>query len=157
MPQYTIAAVDPNPPRQWAGQQGGQNLSYRVDMSDESGFVTRNVEWSKRADKPAPQVGEKANGTIDMEAKFGPKFKPEYQQGGGGGGKREWVPEPPEKRRSIAMQHAQKCAVELLSLGALHGDYKPPERVGDLANNVKAVAVVLFQQVMDAEKEPTDG
>jgi hypothetical protein len=159
VPNHKVTAVDPNPPRSWNSAKGGPMLSYRVDLARvEDDFAIRNVEWSKKQDSKPPQVGEVIDCTVDMEAQYGPKLKVNFTQGGGGGGGggRGWVPEPPEKRRSIAMQHAQKCAVEILAVAAAHGDYKPPS-AGDVAGQVKTVAQALFAQVIEAEKEPTDG
>jgi hypothetical protein len=149
MPAYTVTAVGDNV-REWKAQNGTIPMkSYRVSLKDGAGTDLENVEWSRKAESPAPTVGQSIDATIDMRegTTYGPKLTLE-QRGGGGFGRAK----PPEERRSIAMQHAQKCAVTLLELAASHGEYKPPERVADMAEHIKAVAAALFKQVVDAEK-----
>jgi hypothetical protein len=107
------------------------------------------AEWYTKQDTPIPAEGSTLEGEITVDPQFGPKFK-KAQQGGGfaGGGFRG---KGPEERRSIAMQHAQKCAVTVLQIAAEHGEYTPPS-AGDVVGQVKTVAEALFQQVLAAEK-----
>lgn len=107
------------------------------------------AEWYTKQDTPLPAEGATLDGEITVDPQFGPKFKKAQKPGGGGGG--GYRSDPPEVRRSIAMQHAQKCAVTVLQIAAEHGDYKPPS-AGDVVGQVKTVAEALFQQVTDAEK-----
>jgi hypothetical protein len=136
--------------REWKAQNGTIPMkSYRVTLKNEQGAELQNVEWSRKAESPPPQVGQQIDATIDMRegTTYGPKLKLEQRGGGGGGGYRA---DSPEVRRSIAMQHAQKCAVSILEVAAAHGEYTPPS-AGDVAKHVTAVAAVLFAQVVEAE------
>jgi len=146
MPTYTVTLVS-DQVRDWNSTKGGPMKGYRVDLQDASGQVVRNCEWSRKPESPAPQVGQSVEGDIDLEAQYGPKFKLAQSAGFGGGGSRA---RPPEERRSIAMQHAQKCAVTILEVAAAHGEYHPPS-AGDVAAQVKLVAATLFKQVQEAE------
>jgi hypothetical protein len=150
MPAHTITAVSPNV-REWTSQKGGPMKSYRVHLKAQDGTVTENVEWARKADSPAPTVDQQIDCTIDPRPgnDYGPKLALE-QKGGFGGGGGGWKPKPPEERRSIAMQHAQKCAVTLLELAAQHGEYKPA-KAGDAVEQLKAISWVLFRQVIEAE------
>lgn len=126
--------------------------AYRMALKTEEDTELLNVEWSRKPGSPPPTVGQALSGTLDSSGPFGPKFKPEQAAGGfgkpGGGGR-----DTPETRRSIAMQHAQKCAVTILDVAASHGEYRPPN-AGDVAHQVKAVAAILFEQVQQAEGGP---
>lgn len=148
MPTYKIGNVRENP-REWQSQAGGPMLGYRMDMQDQAtGEVTQNVEWSRKPTSAPPAAGQTVEGTIDTAAKYGPKFKQMQQQGGRGGGG-GYRPRDPAENRSIAMQHAQKCAVTVLEVAAAHGDYHPPN-ASDVTGHVKSVAAALFLQVEDA-------
>lgn len=105
-----------------------------------------NAEWFTKASTPLPEAGSQLEGEV-KPGQYGNDFKKAATGFGGGGGGRS---KPPEERRSIAMQHAQKCAVTILQVAAEHGDYKPPN-AGDVVGQVKTVAAALFDQVMDAE------
>lgn len=106
------------------------------------------AEWFTKIDTPLPQQGAKLDGELQA-GQYGLSFKKAGGGGfGGGGGGRK---DSPETRRSIAMQHAQKCAVTVLSVAAEHGDYTPPN-AGDVVSQVKTVAQALYLQVIDAEE-----
>lgn len=96
-----------------------------------------------------PAVGTVVEGDIEKtdNPSWLDKFRPARKQGAGGGG---FKPRDPAERRSIAMQHAQKCAVTILSVAAEHGDYEPPN-AGDVVGQVKTIAHALFEQVQQAE------
>lgn len=142
-PSYTITEVGDSV-REWTSQKGAPFKSYRVTLRNTEGRELANVEVSRPATSPKPEAGQTVEGTVDTSGQYGPKLK---EPRPGGGGLRS---KPPEERRSIAMQHAQKCAVTVLDLAATHGEFKPAS-VNDLAQQVKVVAGVLFAQVMEAE------
>lgn len=145
MPVYTITAVG-DQVRDWDATKGGPMKSYRVTLRNAEGNELANVEWARKATSPKPEVGQSVDGDVDTSGQYGPKLKLAQQAGGGGFSRSK----PPEERRSIAMQHAQKCAVTILEVAAAHGDYKPPN-AGDVVGQVKTLAAALFQQVMEAE------
>jgi hypothetical protein len=150
VPEYEITAVAHNDDgtlktRPW----GDGMLEYKMHVRDGEGNLTQSVEWSRKTGSPPPTVGQKIIGAIE-QGKYGPKFK--QQGGGGGGGGGYGKPRDPAERRSIAMQHAQKCAVTILEVAAAHGDYKPPN-AGDVVSQVRTVAAKLFLQVKDAEDD----
>lgn len=105
------------------------------------------AEWFTKAATPIPAAGSKIDGNLE-DGKFGPQFKKASGGGfgGAGGGGR---PRDPAERRSIEMQHAQKCAVEALKLAAAHGDYRPPS-AADVITHVKTLAKVLYDQCEEA-------
>jgi hypothetical protein len=149
VPQYTITAVS-DQVRDWNTKKGDPWKSYRVTLRNERGDEKPNVEVSRAASDDAPKVNEVVDGTVENREQYGPKLNTPRRGGGGGG----WKPKPPEERRSIAMQHAQKCAVTILEVAAAHGDYKPPS-AHDVANHATVIAGFLFSQVIDAEKGAT--
>lgn len=146
MASYEIQAVA-GQPRDWNSSQGGPMKEYRIDLKDDAGAVIQNVEWSRKVSSPAPEVGQKLDGTIS-EGNFGPKFKQAAAGGGGGGGRFRDPVEDAKTRRSIQMQHAQKAAVEALRVAAEFGDYKPPS-ASDVVGQIKTIAAGLFQQIED--------
>jgi hypothetical protein len=148
MANYRVTAVSDRV-RDWASEKGGLMRSYRVTLADEAtGETIGNCEWARKVSSPPPAVGESVEGDVDHSGQYGPKFKAAARPAGGGGGR----PRDPAERRSIAMQHAQKCAVTVLEVAAAHGDYKPPN-ASDVVNQVKTVAAALFKQVADAEAD----
>jgi hypothetical protein len=115
----------------------------------QDGEQVQRAEWFTKSNTELPAPGSTIDGTL-KKGQYGWEFKKAYSGGGfGGGGGRA---KPVEERRSIAMQHAQKCAVSLLELACQYGTYKPPERVAEMAEHVEAVAQHLFRQVMRAEE-----
>lgn len=81
---YTIKAV--NPQTRAFETKFGPMVSYKVLFEG----IDQAVEISQKATSDAPKVGDTVEGTIDMSAPYGPKFKKEFSQGGGsfGGGQR---------------------------------------------------------------------
>lgn len=146
MPSFEITYVS-DKIRPWDSTKGGPMKSYRVEVRDEQGTLIPNVEWARKADSPPPAVGQKLEGTLDTSGQYGPKFKAAQTGGGSGGGGR---PRDPAERRSIQMQHAQKCAVEALRLAAQFGDgdakYVPPS-AADVVAQIKVIASGLYQQI----------
>lgn len=141
MATYTITAVSDNV-RDWSSSKGGTMKAYRVVMRDQAGNETQNVEWSRKESSPPPTVGQQVEGDIDVAAQYGPKFKQANTAGGGGG----YRGKPVEERRSIAMQHAQKCAVDVVRLAADLGEWRPADDEKALGAVLK-IADKLFAQV----------
>jgi hypothetical protein len=140
MPAYTVTAVAENV-RDWNTKKGDPWKSYRVTLRNERGVEKSNVEISRAAAEPAPKVDEVVEGTVENREQYGPKLNVPRRGGGGGG----WKPKPPEERRSIAMQHAQKCAVTILQTAG------PDFTVS--TQEVVDTAWVLFRQVLAAETQ----
>jgi len=138
MPAYTVIAVA-DQVREWKTSKGAPWKSYRVTLRNESGAEKGNVELSRPAGDPAPTVNEVVEGTVENREQYGPKLNVPRRGGGGGGWNKA---KPVEERRSIAMQHAQKCSVEYLK--AAGAEVVTVDRVVE-------TAWVLFRQVMAAE------
>jgi hypothetical protein len=124
MPDFEIVAVSDRT-RTWGDPPNGPFVSYRVDLKGTDGQTVQGAEWSRKQSSPPPTVGQQVSGTLDLEAKFGPKFKQQAAfQGRGGGGPR---PEDPKKAAHIARMHAQGVAVEharvLATIGRLPDDF----------------------------------
>jgi hypothetical protein len=143
MATYTVTQVSDGV-RDWQTKAGVPWKSYRVALRNADGRELGNVEWSRPASEPTPKLGEAtpADATVDTKAEYGPKLVLPKKGGGGGGG---WKPKPPEERRSIAMQHAQKCAVTILQAADPEFEVSTQEVVD--------TAWVLFRQVLAAETQ----
>lgn len=76
---YTIKAV--NPQTRAYSTKFGEMVSYKVLFEG----IGTPVEISQKASSKAPEVGDSVDGTIDMSAPYGPKFKKEFSQSFGGG------------------------------------------------------------------------
>jgi hypothetical protein len=145
MPSYTITAVS-DTVRDWSTKAGVPWKSYRVTLRNEAGAEKTNVEDSRAATDAPPKVGEVVEGTVENREQFGPKLnRPRKGFGGGGGG---WKPKPPEERRSIAMQHAQKCAASVLAVAPHTIDGRDVQQVAGL---IEEMSWVLFRQCLAAE------
>ena len=81
--QYTIKAV--NPQVRSYETKFGPMASYKVLFEGDE----TPVEISQKATSPVPQVGDTVEGSIDMSAPYGPKFKKEFSGGFGGGGSQQ--------------------------------------------------------------------
>lgn len=77
---YTIKAV--NPQTRAYSTKFGEMVSYKVLFEG----IDTPVEISQKASSKAPAVGDSVDGTIDMSAPYGPKFKKEFNQGSFGSG-----------------------------------------------------------------------
>lgn len=78
MADYKIAGVAKDP-REYQSKFGDMK-AYKLKLDG----VEEPVEWSRKADSPAPKAGETISGTIE-ETQYGKKFKKDYTAGGGGG------------------------------------------------------------------------
>lgn len=141
MPTFTVQAASVKKQIPDSGRGAKQVINLTLAEGDQPPVI---AEWFTAATTAIPSVGSTIEGTIEP-SEYGPKFKKAGGFGGGGGGGRS---ESPETRRSIAMQHAQKCAVEALKLAAEHGPYTPPN-AADVAEHVKTIAGVLYAQVQE--------
>lgn len=126
MNTYTVKRVADSP-REWSSKQGGTFLSYTVDLEDEAaGRVEAGVEWNRKPESKAPQVGDRIAGTIEP-GKFSERFKMDYEatkelgsggprSGSSGGG--NFKSGGGDKDASIARQVALKvCAPRICSDG----------------------------------------
>lgn len=77
--QYTVKAV--NPTTRDYQTQFGDMKEYQVKFNE----IEAVVKISQKATTAPPKEGDVLNGTIDMSAQYGPKFKKEYNPGGFGG------------------------------------------------------------------------
>lgn len=141
-PVYTVVSVE-DQVRDWAYKNGTKMRSYRVALRNERGKELAHVEWSREADVAPPKPGDTTpdGSSVDPDAPYGPKLVVPKRGGAGGGG--GYRGKPVEERRSIAMQHAQKCAVTILQASG-------PE-FAVTTQDVVDTAWVLFRQVMAAE------
>jgi hypothetical protein len=136
-----------------AAAGGFDQLDPPVAEPIKNGTVALIVEWYAKATSPTPNPGDKLDGDLTHDEKFGWKFK-KAGQGGGGGGGGGGRPRDPKDDQRIVRQHAQKCAVELLKtaheLGLLapasEGE-TPLKRAGELVTMVKTVAEHLEAHV----------
>lgn len=110
MPAFEITLVS-DKIRPWDSTKGGPMKSYRIQVKDEQGNITDNVEWARKADSPAPAVGQKIEGTLDTSGEYGPKFKATPTSSFGGRGGRS-----PQERAEIIQQHSHKVALEYARL-----------------------------------------
>lgn len=76
-----VGAIGDNAPHPWSGAHG-DFIDYKVKFAD----TPQVIKITRKPTSAAPQVGDEVEGTIDMSAKGGPKFKPEYNQNGAPGG-----------------------------------------------------------------------
>lgn len=145
MPSYTVVAAEQKGEVKTTEKWGAKkDVALRLKAAD---GVEHEAVWWADAAEALPQAGAVLEGEIkpsDYGLKFWPPKKNSGGGRGGGGGK------DPGERRSIAMQHAQKCAVSILEVAANHGQYSPPS-AGDVATQVKTIAATLWQQVQEAE------
>lgn len=137
MSTYTIVNVAPAP-RAWESKYGPM-LTYLVTLRNAAG-KTMDCQLNQKANSPAPTAGQQVDGTVET-TDYGPRFKKEQQARGG------FQRDSPEQRASIAMQHAQKAAVDIVRMELEHGR-DAPISVTDL---VMARAQKLWEQVRKAE------
>lgn len=141
MTSFTVTAVEQA--ANGTSESGGPWTRQKLTLKSGEQTVQASLFCNKFT--PVPDVGAVLDGEIKAPKQEG--WLPELvlpRQGGKGGGK------SPAERRSIAMQHAQKCAVTILEVAAAHGDYRPPN-AGDVVGQVKTIAAALFEQVAQAE------
>lgn len=132
---YTVLSVAPNPRSYDAN---GPKLAYKVRFTEQA--QDSDVEWSQKAETAPPTIGQQVDGTIDWNARFGPKFIREYQNKGGFGGSSSstggstWKPRDPSETAAIQRQHCQKVAVQVAAAAGWFGNGFDP---GDTAGQAK--------------------
>lgn len=141
MSVYTVAAVG-SEPRSWQSKYGPM-LTYKITIRNAEGREMQ-CDLNQKESSAAPAVGQTLEGSVQNH-EYGPRFKKVQQQPGFGGRRGG----SPEERASIAMQHAQKAAVDIVRLELEH-----PNNSG-LAERVQERAQHLWQQVRDAEGKQT--
>lgn len=142
MTVYTVKHVGEEP-REWHSKQGGSFLSYTVDFEAEDGVLERAVEWSRKPESKAPQVGDRVAGHIEP-GKFSEKFKMDFEatkelgaspRSSGSserstGRSSNWQPESerdPERAARILRQHSQEMALRFLAIQAAEGAVSNPD------------------------------
>jgi hypothetical protein len=141
MPSYTVTAVE-DQTRDW----GDDMREYRVTLKNSDGREKGPIKLNRKRTAPVPKPADVLE-IVDISDKgFGLVAKEARKPGGGGGG--GWKPKPPEERRSIAMQHAQKCAVSVLAVAPHTIDGRNVQQVAGL---IEDMSWVLFRQCLAAE------
>jgi hypothetical protein len=146
MPSFTVLAVD-GKVRDWQSEHGTMR-AYKINLRGQDG-TEHTAEWSRKLSSAAPEVGQTLEGEI-VQGQYGARFK---KTQAGGGGSREYKADP-AKQRAIAMEAAQKVAVDILRLAMDQGVWKAPEEkpVGEMAGVVKTIAQSLFSQIEEVAK-----
>lgn len=155
MSAYTVKRVDDSP-REWTSKQGGTFLSYTVDLEDIEGKVQAGIEWNRKPESRAPEVGDRIAGNIEP-GKFSERFKMDYEAtkeltGGGGssdyrsGGEAKskggWKPESqydPEKVARITRAHSQEMSIRVFALIEGHLENND-EAIGHALNRIRKIA-----------------
>jgi hypothetical protein len=128
--EYTVKRVADSP-REWSSKQGGTFLSYTVDLEDSEGKLEAGVEWNRKPESRAPEVGDRIAGTVEP-GKFSERFRMDYEAtkeltGGGstsssGGqdyGRRNGGAKSPDQQASIQRQVALKILAPTINSGGL--------------------------------------
>jgi hypothetical protein len=115
---YTVLGVDANT-RTWNSEKGGQMIAYSVKFTE---HPDKAVEWSRKASSDAPKVGDSVDGTIDWNAKFGPRFKQEFAGAKGSG---TWKPRDPAEIAAIQRQAALKVSVQIAAAAGWWEGFDP--------------------------------
>lgn len=121
----------------------GAFKSYTMTLRNHQGRE-QPVEWLRKADSPAPRVGDTVEGTVtpSQNPKYPPKFK--QAQKGGGGGRGGWGGNQ-KNDRSIEAQVAAKGGVEI-AIAAATGQ---PTDAATLTQNAVAAARALHAAIRD--------
>lgn len=116
---YTIVGFA-QAPRDWE-TANGQFRSYYLNVEGDD----KTYELAQKRDKPAPNVGDSFEATVETREANGVtyyKLKRQYQQRSNGGSGR---PRDPQERESIERQVAAKVASDLLVALMAQGTFKP--------------------------------
>lgn len=151
MPTYEVTRVAPEP-RPWKAQGKYDMVEYRIDLrgpNNEGAVVdVPNVEWSRKAESKAPEVGQTLNvEKFENRGQRGLKLHLVQQQfptgsyGGRNGSQRDFRADP-VKQAAIAAESAQKSAVEIVRLSLEHN-----KSADGIAADVRTVAATLFEQI----------
>lgn len=97
--------------------QHGQFKAYKLTLGTPEGQV--DAEWLRKADSPAPQVGQVLEGTLE-DGQYGRKFKPtaraSFQRS-----------EDPKRTAAIQRMWAMDHAMQLVRLGFETNTLTPPQ------------------------------
>jgi hypothetical protein len=157
MPVYEVTRVAPEP-RSWTAQGKYPMLEYRIDLkgpNSEGAIVdVQNVEWSRKAESPAPKPGQRLNvekfedrGPRGLKLHLVQQQTPTGSYGPRNGSSRDFRADP-VKQAAIAAESAQKVAVDTIRL-AIETKQDPAE----MAQQVVEVSRVLLEQIKAAMSE----
>lgn len=142
MPEIEVLTVGGS--KEWTGDHG----TFRIyDVTFAGGGQSGKGQIKKKADSPAPTMGEKFDGEIIAKGTFPPELKRAQKNGGGGGG---WKPKSPEELRSINRSVAQKNAILLLGVEVQAGKTFDKETASQL---LKPRIDYLFDDLQKAAAE----
>jgi hypothetical protein len=114
-----------------------------------------DVELFVPGTAPIPTEGSQLEGDIGDPFKPGglPQFKRARKQGGFGGFGGGPRPEDPKKMASIAMQHSQSLAWEIVRFALENNLFKPPEASYDaVRDEVAATSRWLYRMTKDIQE-----
>lgn len=117
--EFTITSVQDNP-RMWQSSKGGPMLSYKINVEDDQKFATPFVEWARKESSPAPIVGQKIEGSLEL-TDYGHKFKAAQSPNGFGGSR----PEDPKKAAAIGRMHDQDMSLRTVEIASKLGLVAP--------------------------------
>jgi hypothetical protein len=136
----------------------GPKKAYRVHLRNGDGTDHLNIEFRRNADSPAPTVGQQLEGELVDQGQYGQRLQLANRGGPGASWTGAKAPvkdfkADPVKQAAIAMEHAQKAAIDILSLAAEKADgYSLPETVGGVTEQVKMVAKMLYGQIAEVSE-----
>lgn len=146
MPTFTVLEATRNG-EPWSNDHGTFQ-TYRLKLEGQE----KSAHLNQKVDTAPPQAGA----VLDLELTPHPRFEDAMKAkkvfsagGGGGGGGGARGPRDPGERRSIQMQHAQKCAVDVIRIAADLGEWRPKNDENALAA-VQKIASKLFDQIEEA-------
>jgi hypothetical protein len=146
MSQFTITAVSPDPPREWTGDHG-TFLIYDIEFEGEQGRGKGDTK--RKADSPAPKVGDVLDAEIVQKAGRRPELKRIPRQNGGslgGGGSRG---KSPQESRQIARMNSHAHA---LTYWKLKRDSDPSFAI-DSWDEYTAIVDLFFGDVLKAGEQ----
>lgn len=150
MPSYTIQSVE----QAASGGEGEKTWTRQKLAVLEAGGVTpQNVTLFCNKWQPVPAVGSTIEGDIQPPKQDGwtPELKPPRKSGGGGG--KDFKADP-AKQAAIAVESAQKVAIDVLRLAMEQGVWKAPDDrpVAEMTGVVKTIAQSLYAQITEASE-----
>lgn len=125
-------------------------VSYKVLFDG----LDKAVEISQKATSRAPEVGDTVDGSIDMSAPYGPKFKKEFSQGGFSAAPSSSTGSTPRRGESDAdkftmyLSYAKDVAVALI--GTKEGF--DADKFADILDQVEVGGKVLYSSRPGAEE-----
>lgn len=110
MSEYTVIAVSDNV-KEYPGKYGNMK-NYKIKFEETPDVI---VQLSQKAETPAPKTGDVIEGTIDMSAQYGPKFKKAFtpKAGGNTSGNNYNKPDP----RTMYVSYAKDIVMALIAKG----------------------------------------